>query len=169
MLIFEDFSLNIEVFRFINSHYNRTLDLFFLYFSYLGSGWILIPIVLYLIKKRDWSGLKLLALSIAVESLIVWFFKKTFTQPRPAKLLEDVHLLIPLYNGSFPSGDTAMAFVIATSFFYKSRAHVKLLLIAYAVTIAYGRVYLGVHFPLDVFSGAIIGILSVVLVKKVTG
>jgi membrane-associated phospholipid phosphatase len=167
MIVFENFQLNLELFRWINSNHNKALDLFFLYFSYLGNGWILLPCLIYLLLKRHWTKTKVFILAIMMESLVVWFFKKALTQPRPAKLLEDVHLLVPLHMGSFPSGDTAMAFVLAIVFGYRSPVYVKSLLLAYALLIGYGRIYLGVHFPLDVVCGAAIGVLSGIIAIKV--
>jgi undecaprenyl-diphosphatase len=37
------------------------------------------------------------------------------------------------------------------------------LLFLYAVVVSYTRIYLGVHYPLDVFFGALVGVLSAYL------
>jgi membrane-associated phospholipid phosphatase len=59
---------------------------------------------------------------------------------------------------SFPSGHTSMAFTTATSI---SLLYPKWYVIApsflWASAIGYSRMYLGVHYPTDVFAGAIIG------------
>jgi len=160
LTVFEDYTLNVELFRWINSHHTVFLDRFFMLFSYLGSGWVLIVCFFYLFYKKDWQKTKALSLAVVMESFIVWALKFTLTQPRPSRLLKDVHLLVPLHTNSFPSADTALAFVIASVFGYVAKKYTKVLLGVYAIGIGYERIYLGVHFPLDVVAGAIIGLVS---------
>ena len=161
----ENFPLNVELFYLINHARSPILDTFFGYFYLLGKGYVLIPIAFILIvsKNRRW---KLFLLSVAVESAAVHLLKFGFDAPRPASMLTDVYLLEPLYHRSFPSGDTAMAFLIASFFFPVSPPLVRVLLWAYAFLIAYGRIYMGVHFPLDVIAGATIGALSYKLCER---
>ena len=63
---------------------------------------------------------------------------------------------------SFPSGHTATAFAGATalSFFFPRAAPALFVL---AAAIAYSRLYVGVHFPLDVLGGAVIGVATALL------
>lgn len=155
----EDFSLNIELFYLINHTRHPLLDEFFRYFYVLGKGYILIPIVIYLaFLKRE--KLKPFILALVLESALVHILKFAFKAPRSASMLKDVYLLEPLYHKSFPSGDTAMAFLLACFFSQGASTPIKILLFVYAFLIAYGRMYLGVHFPMDVLVGAIIGVLS---------
>lgn len=155
----EDFSLNIELFYLINHTRHPLLDEFFRYFYVLGKGYILIPIVIYLaFLKRE--KLKPFILALVLESALVHILKFAFKAPRPASMLKDVYLLEPLYHKSFPSGDTAMAFLLACFFSQGASTPIKILLFVYAFLIAYGRMYLCVHFPMDVLVGAIIGVLS---------
>jgi len=158
-MIVEDFSLNIQLFRLINSARNSFLDTFFYYFTFLGSGWVVPPLLVFLyLKARE--RVKPLLFALALETVLVVTLKLFFNQPRPASLLEDVNLMFPLYWRSFPSGDTAMAFTIASILSYKSPPWLKALLYGYALLIGYGRIYTGVHFPLDVLVGALIGVGS---------
>ena len=155
----EDFSLNIELFYLINHTRHPLLDEFFRYFYVFGKGYILIPIVIYLaFLKRE--KLKPFILALVLESALVHILKFAFKAPRPASMLKDVYLLEPLYHKSFPSGDTAMAFLLACFFSQGASTPIKILLFVYAFLIAYGRMYLCVHFPMDVLVGAIIGVLS---------
>lgn len=156
-MVIEDFSLNVEIFRLINDTRHPILDLFFTYFAYLGSGYVLIPLLIILSIFRR-GKVKPLIFAILLETVFVVLLKTFLNQPRPASLLDNVKLLFPLYWKSFPSGDTAMAFTIATVLSYGERFYVKVLLFLYALLIGYERIYAGVHFPLDVFAGAFIGV-----------
>jgi undecaprenyl-diphosphatase len=154
----ENFFLNIELFRLINGNHSLFWDRFFLLYRYAGTIWMLLPAIFFaaIIRPRR---LSVLILAVAIEALIIYILKTVFAQPRPAALLENVHLLQPLYKYSFPSGDTALAFSVAWSFVTgQGRLWVRLLLPFCALLVAYERIYLGVHFPLDVLTGAVIGI-----------
>jgi len=160
-------STNIRAFLWINTHHSPPLDAFFLYFHYLGSGWILIPILLIILLKRRELAIPLV-IAVIMETLIVMVLKERFQQPRPVLVLgpRETHLLISLYGDSFPSGDAAMAFALAGVMSWYSRRGYKILWILYAIIISYGRVYLGVHFPLDVVTGALIGMFCAVLATR---
>ncbi|HEX2952141.1 MAG TPA: phosphatase PAP2 family protein [Armatimonadota bacterium] len=159
--VFEDFSVNIKAFYWINSHHTNVSDVFFRFYSYLGSGWVLLLILLFAFFYRKRLVLPLI-IAIAIETIIVTVMKQVFDQPRPAALLDPntVHFVTEkLFLCSFPSGDTAMAAVIGFVMQYGERWGVRLLWILYPVLIAYERVYIGVHFPLDVVTGFVIGAL----------
>jgi membrane-associated phospholipid phosphatase len=79
-------------------------------------------------------------------------------RPRPYEVVADAVLRQqPAHGTSFPSSHTAvtMAVVIAlVPFLPRALAAVP---VAYAVLVGWSRVYLGVHYPLDVLAGAGIG------------
>lgn len=156
---FETFPLNIRFFRLVNNHHTPTTDRFFIWYRYLGSGYVLIPL-LFLVWRMRPDKVTYFLLAVGLESLVVYGIKYFWCQPRPALVLEHVHLLQPLYTHSFPSGDTGMAFAIAGSLLVGEKCTLQLMLLIYAALIAYERIYVGVHFPLDVVVGAIIGSLS---------
>jgi membrane-associated phospholipid phosphatase len=80
-------------------------------------------------------------------------------RPRPYQVVADAVLRqSPAHGTSFPSSHTAVtvAVVIAlVPFLPRALAWVA---IAYAVLVGWSRVYLGVHYPLDVLAGAGIGL-----------
>ena len=79
-------------------------------------------------------------------------------RPRPYQVIADAVLRQqPAHGTSFPSSHTAVtvAVVIAlVPFLPRALAPVA---VAYAVLVGWSRVYLGVHYPLDVLGGAGIG------------
>ncbi len=166
MHTFEGFKWNVSLFWEIQKIKNPYLDWFFTHFYLLGKGWILIPIAVYLfLKKRNDFSIFLLA--VVIETLTVQGLKHLLNQPRPGSFFNNFQPLEPVYHYSFPSGDTAMAFVIATFFWKRVNLPLKVIIAAYALFIALGRIYLGAHFPLDVVAGALIGITSTFLAERI--
>ena len=84
-------------------------------------------------------------------------------RPRPYEAHPGVHLfLAPSHDPSFPSDHATAAFAIAVSLLLRSR-RAGLLAIAMAVVLALARVAVGVHYPLDVIGGALLGTIAALL------
>jgi undecaprenyl-diphosphatase len=96
------------------------------------------------------------AIALISTSLLVVVVKRIVRRTRPA---EELHSSAPPDRFSFPSGHTAAAFALAIAMFGASPILVPGLLLL-AICVAYGRMYLGVHYPLDVAAGAAIGLVT---------
>lgn len=61
---------------------------------------------------------------------------------------------------SFVSGHSTTSFAVITFMIYTLKEHYKypFLLLVWPILFAYSRIYIGVHYPLDIFIGMIIGI-----------
>ena len=91
-------------------------------------------------------------------------------EDRPFKALGHVHQLVsPTEPNSFPSGHTSSTFSVVTVLVNQlwQRKVLVGILIIFSLLLAFSRVYCGVHYPLDVFVGAMVGILSGILVLKI--
>ena len=103
------------------------------------------------------SCLPLVAADLLAD-LISDVIKALTDRPRPPVRYPEPHPLIGLPNdSSFPSGHAATSFACATVLTaYEPRLAPLWIVLASAV--AFSRVYVGVHYPLDVIGGAALGV-----------
>lgn len=81
--------------------------------------------------------------------------KPMVERARPFEVIENTRKLIGAHNFSFPSSHAANTFA-AGVFLALRFARFRFLLII-PLVVAYSRVYVGVHYPLDVAAGALLG------------
>ncbi len=166
-------NLNEQLFLFINggAQYYGALDYFFLFITNIYVPVVVISTLVWFfivlpIKSKDplarlstFRHAGLLAISIMFVWVTTAFIKGMVAFPRPAQLLLDLQPLSTFGNyDSFPSAHTAFAFAIAT-FVYHYFKGAGRLLFSLAFLVGISRIYVGVHFPLDVFVGALVGIV----------
>ncbi len=116
--------------------------------------------------RLRWLFVGLLILAVGLSDLTSSeLIKKTVQRPRPCHeqtKIPDIHVLVPCGSGySFTSSHASNHFAVAMflmfSIFKRPRL-LKWLLFLWAFTISYAQVYVGVHYPLDVLGGALVGI-----------
>lgn len=161
-------NLDIQWFYFVNqSMHNAFFNVVMPIISNAGENgliWLLVALFLYLggPKTRKASFLMLMALFVSFV-LGEEILKHIFQRPRPFVSLEGVNLLIaPPGSFSFPSGHAANAF--ASSLIVARKVPRLFWLVLLAVIMAFSRVYVGVHYPLDILGGALLGVLCARLV-----
>ncbi|MDI6046293.1 phosphatase PAP2 family protein [Flavobacterium yafengii] len=165
---------DINILRDININRNKNLDpTFKLVTNSTVPISVATPIIIYSIGliKKD-STIKKQAIFIGevflVNAFITTALKHTIKRDRPFETYPDIDQAASSLGKSFPSGHTSLAFATATSL---SMAYPKWYVIApsfvWAGAVGYSRMHLGVHYPTDVFAGAIIGSGSAYLSYKV--
>jgi undecaprenyl-diphosphatase len=115
-------------------------------------------------------GLRFLALAVVTvmvaDALSTHLFKYSYARTRPCISLADVRLLVGCTNSpSFPSNHAVNASVLATlATLYMPRFWLPPIALAFLV--GYSRVYVGVHYPLDVLAGSLLGIIVALVLSR---
>lgn len=152
--------------RSINQWHAPFFDFFFKYSTHLGDGALFgVLVIIFAFLKRRMILVWLL--SGILTFLVTFLFKKILFHGsyRPAMDvgIDSLHWVegvkVALW-GTFPSGHTITVFAIATVLcLYCRNSKLQYVWIALALIVGYSRVYLSLHFLVDVFVGSLFGIL----------
>ncbi len=136
-------------------------------------GLLILSLALVTVIKRQWSKLRVVLISVAVmgccDAFTAYGLKDNLERPRPCYAIENVNLVQPSCGGmfGFPSNHAANGAAIAMSVFFLTRNRRYFVGLAALITVVcFSRVYLGVHYPLDVFFGAMFGAVFAFAVLK---
>ena len=162
---------NERLFLHINGYHSRFADFFFLISTNLGDGifaFILVVILLWVSFRDALTFLAItILITIAITILKNVFFPEFYRPVAYFEYTEVVRLVTgydpPMYC-TFPSGHSATAFSVYLYLSILSKKQiVKFLLFIIALLVAYSRIYLSAHFPVDVVVGAAIAVSITIL------
>jgi undecaprenyl-diphosphatase len=156
-------SLDRELDRWIVHHRGEPFDSFFVALSRIGT-WGIVWIILAALAVWLWRKPVVLPLVFLADLLAQTFStlgKLITDRPRPGLIYPEPTPLVFLpHTASFPSGHAASSFACAATLArFAPRRAVTVTLYVLAALIAFSRVYVGVHYPLDVIAGAVLGLL----------
>lgn len=183
-MIEEILNLDSELFLFLNSLGSSNFDSFWIYLSYKESNilFYLSLLIFYFYSKSQkiklsevFYSLLFIAIMITITDQTSNLFKDSFQRLRPCyndSLQDYVRLVKETCGGKygFFSAHASNSFSLAVFFGLIYRNKYKFIIyitLFYASLISYSRVYLGVHFPLDIFFGSIYGIIIGLVVFKI--
>jgi membrane-associated phospholipid phosphatase len=126
---------------------------------------VVVGAVLALIWRRPWLLVLLLAADFVADGLSL-ALRQAIGRDRPPLVYPEPKALVAVpHTGAFPSGHASSAFACATVLAWASpRLRAPALVLAAAI--AWSRVYVGVHWPLDVLGGAVLGVLVATALLK---
>ena len=165
------FKIDMKIFNFFNYKIScRSLDAVFPRITHLGGVVFSFAFILILLTFGN-KKLKAVAILYVLSILLSQFFtiviKNTVRRVRPFEKLD----IVKTFNYfpkdySFPSGHTTSAFGLAMTVatYFPS---ITAILICLASLLGVSRMYIGVHYPTDVFIGVIIGIGNVFIANFV--
>ena len=109
-------------------------------------------------RLRNQVGVFVAMSSMALASLAVFISNALYFRPRPFTDHPVSLLFYQPTDSSFPANAMAATFAVAAAV-WKLDRRVSLLLYAGAALYAFARVYAGVHYPVDVVAGGLIGVV----------
>ncbi len=170
-----------ELFLFLNNLGSTTWDSLWLAITNkFIFGSILGVLLIFLFQKKfGWKGVLLLmvvcALMITFTDQITNVFKRGFERSRPCGNLDIVDqmrfIAVRCGKYGFFSGHSSNSMAVAIFGGLLLRQHYKnliYLLIIVSFIVAYSRIYLGVHYPLDIVCGLTFGAISGFLFYKLS-
>jgi len=170
-------NIDVKLFRSINNNRSKFLDAVLPYTDVsVFPITIALPVTLIAYGELDKkyyvsnTGV-LLSLSLILSEGTALGVKNIVKRKRPYMSLDNVHKRDIGFSDpySFPSGHTNSAFTITTIFMlrYTKYPYVYVPMYAWSLIVAYGRSYFGMHYPVDLLGGAVIGTLSSALIYSI--
>ncbi|MBA0884533.1 phosphatase PAP2 family protein [Flavobacterium undicola] len=170
-------SLDVQLFVYLNGLGSESYDGLWLFIT-KQINWI--PLFLFLLyvifKKLGAKQTLCVILSIAILILITDQFtnlvKYSVHRLRPCNN-PDIHSIIRIVKSSnsfsFFSGHAANSMAAATFLYHLIKPYFKytFLLFLWPLIFAYSRIYLSLHYPLDILSGYLFGILTGLFVFRI--
>jgi len=162
-----------EVFLYLNNLGTASWDHFWLAYT-TKLYWAPLYVFLLILMFKQW-GKKSFLITVALIALMILFtdqitnlFKYGFERLRPCHVDALIGKMRTVREGcggryGFFSGhaSNSMAIAIFSGLMLKKRfKYIIYILIIWAVIMAYSRIYVGVHYPLDVLCGMVFGALS---------
>jgi undecaprenyl-diphosphatase len=170
-------SINRKLFMAINHADSPFLDMVMPVVTFLGGSrivyfYILLLTACYLVNKEFMPGRYLVVYAVATLASIgaEELLKGFFHVPRPVVAigLEQVRVLGKVSRSyAIPSGHAVFSFMTAYTLSYGRTWRWKGILYAFALLVAWSRIYVGAHYPLDVVAGGMVGVVCSWIVWKV--
>ena len=149
-----------ELERWIVEHRVGWLDPIFIGLSWIGSEglvWLVLALVAALVWRQP-ALFFFVASADLVAGLSAFGLRQAIDRPRPSTTFAEPHPLVRApEDPSFPSGHSSTSFACAVVL-ARALPQFAVPLLVLAAAIAASRVYVGVHYPLDVLGGAVLGV-----------
>jgi undecaprenyl-diphosphatase len=116
--------------------------------------------------RKSWLDLFRVFLSAGAAAIISKILKILIHTPRPQFALEGVESLFEKTTYAFPSDHATFFMALAVAIFFVNRK-AGLVFFVFALLVGMARIAAGVHFPVDILGGFILGATVAYLAKKI--
>ncbi len=162
------YAIDFSILDFIQSTFKCVfLDYIMAFFSYIGEVggiWIITAVILMCFRKTRATGAMVLSAVILGYLIGELGLKHFVARPRPFVENPAIQPFVaPPHGYSFPSGHSCSSFAAATVLLMRDKRF-GIPALAVAVLIAFSRLYNYVHFPSDVLTGILLGVICAFVV-----
>ncbi|MCU6603348.1 undecaprenyl-diphosphatase [Peribacillus frigoritolerans] len=163
--------MNSNLFRMINNLGKQYTDLnpFFVFIAEYMIFFLVLAVLMFLFSRNNKNRIMVFCAFIAlvISEILAKIAGQFHSNYQPFAELPNVNKLVEkAVNNSFPSDHTIIFFSFCITFWLFKRGWGFLWGIL-AVLVGISRIWVGVHYPADVFVGAIISIVSAMIVYKI--
>lgn len=118
--------------------------------------------MVYLASKKQWRDLLMISLTLGIAFGVLLLLSAIFTSDRPFVNHASNQLIPHIANQSFPSDHATGSMTVALAILFFTRfKRTGWVLVAFAVAIGVSRIFVGVHYPLDVIGGILTALFGV--------
>lgn len=150
------------------SGHNYWLDKFMVFSAeWLGYLLVLGIIILFISNRKKYLNLAVVSIGSAIigRGIFVTIIRFFYHHPRPFMVFNNINKLIDHdLTSSFPSGHATFFFALAAGVYLYNKKLGAIYFIL-AGLIGFARVFAGVHWPYDIVSGLVVGILSGLIIQ----
>lgn len=162
-------SIDISLFYSINTEYSSPiLDFIMVLLTTYGRElfWSVLIVAIFVLGGEEGKKTAfLLGVLFALLTVLGYSLKLLEFRYRPFQTLNGVRLLIsPEYDSSFPSGHALIVMGGAAITWLRMKKILAIPIGIESFLVAFSRIYVGVHYPLDVLSGSILGVALAFLI-----
>ena len=140
------------------AHQSNFFDTVIIFFATYLIYFVIIFSLLFFLFHKKWQEFILVCVSGGIAWFLAKILKILIHTDRPFNIFPQVQSLFIETGYAFPSGHTMVASAIAFALFFTHKK-IGYLFMSFAFIVGLSRIIAGVHFPVDILGGFVLGFL----------